>query len=122
MTYGVRCVSVLNSISDFHVVNQLSQDIMHVLFEGVVPYELFLLIDDFVNLNKYFTIEELNDRITCFSYTSEEARDKPSPLKSHKLSQSCKFNQCLGSYSVLCYLICSCSDVESCYKLPLDGR
>lgn len=46
ITYGIRCRSALNRINDFHVVDHLPQDIMHVLFEGVVPYELSLLLTD----------------------------------------------------------------------------
>lgn len=93
ITYGIRCRSALNRINDFHVVDHLPQDIMHVLFEGVVPYELSLLLTDFVNVCRYFTVDKLNDRMACFSYTNEEARDTPSPINAQKLnhlSQSCK--------------------------------
>ncbi len=82
-----------SKISCFHVIGQLPQDIMHVLFEGVVPYELSLLLVDFVTVRKYFSIDTLNDRMTCFEYTNEEARDKPTLINSQKLrqlNQSCE--------------------------------
>lgn len=44
-TYGINNQSVLNSIPNFHVANgQMPQDIMHILFEGVVPFEIKLML------------------------------------------------------------------------------
>lgn len=85
-TYGVNFESPLNEFDNFHVINQLPQDIMHVLLEGAIPYELSLMLTSFVSHEKYFTLDQLNDRIACFSYSHEEVRDKPSLLKSNSLS------------------------------------
>ncbi len=99
-TYGVNGSSPLNDIDNFHVIDHLPQDIMHVLFEGVVPYEITLLLKYFVLQKKFFTIVELNDCIESYSYSTLEARDKPSTVRSQlfsspggKLSQSCKLAQ-----------------------------
>ena len=81
VTYGVNALSPLNDIDNFHVINQLPQDIMHVLLEGVIPYELVHMLTYFVVNRKYFKIDQLNDRITCFAYSNQEAKDKPSPIK-----------------------------------------
>lgn len=62
-TYGVNFSSTLNDLDNFHVVNQLPQDIMHILLEGVIPYELTLMLKCFVVDEKYFTCTLLNDRI-----------------------------------------------------------
>lgn len=51
-TYGINCRSPLNDISNFHVVNQLPQDIMHILLEGVVPYQMSLMLSRFITDNK----------------------------------------------------------------------
>uniref|UniRef100_A0A1X7UU26 Uncharacterized protein n=1 Tax=Amphimedon queenslandica TaxID=400682 RepID=A0A1X7UU26_AMPQE len=41
VTYGLNCQSHLNDIDNFHVANmQLPQDIMHVLFEEVILFEM----------------------------------------------------------------------------------
>ena len=53
-------------------------DIMHVLFEGVLPYELSLMIRQFISDDKLFTLDELNDYIQCFPYSPLETKDKPS--------------------------------------------
>ena len=96
MTYGVNYSSILNDIENFHVVNQLPQDIMHVLLEGVIPYELTLMLTFFI-VNKYFTCAQLNDLIQSYEYSSSEANDKPSLIKTHTfttkgstVSQSCE--------------------------------
>ena len=53
----------------------------------------------FVVNRKYFTIDQLNDRIRCFAYSNQESKDKPSPIKAQvvsvkgaSLSQSCEFD------------------------------
>ena len=60
VTYGVLYSSPLNKISNFHVVEQLPQDIMHVLLEGVIPYELTLMLDNFICEKGYLTLVQLN--------------------------------------------------------------
>ena len=81
VTYGINYSSPLNELDNFHVVDQLPQDIMHILLEGVVPYEMLLLLTSFVTCQKLFSVEFLNDRISCFTYSTNEAKDKPSPIK-----------------------------------------
>lgn len=61
VTYGVNYSSVLNDIDNFHVVDNLPQDIMHVLLEGVIPYELTLMLTDFIVNRKFFSCVLLND-------------------------------------------------------------
>ena len=63
VTSGIKSRSPLNKIDFFHVANsQLPQDIMHVLFEGVIPLETKLMLEVFI-FEKYFTLSFLNDRI-----------------------------------------------------------
>ena len=69
---------------------------MHVLLEGVIPYELFLMLTNFISVQKYFSSGLLNDRISSFSYSTHEAKDKPSPIRPQiftsvggHLSQTC---------------------------------
>ena len=86
-TYGISFESPLNSIPYFHVANsQLPQDVMHVLLEGVVPKEMRLMLNVFVNIKKLFSLYTLNERIRCFPYSPEEAKDKPCPINPNVLS------------------------------------
>ncbi len=97
--YGINSSSALNDIENFHVVGQLPMDIMHVMLEGVLPYELSLMLSYFVVTRKYFKCDQLNNRIVSFSYTNQEAKDIPSPIKPQvftspgtTLSQSCELD------------------------------
>lgn len=96
-TYGINFCSPLNDLAYFHVADQLPQDIMHILLEGVIPYELLLMLTSFITVDKYFKLDLLNDRIACFKYSNNEAKDKPSPIKpqvfttsSSTISQTCE--------------------------------
>ena len=87
VTYGINYRSVLNTLYGFHVANgQLPQDVMHLLLEGVIPYELKLMPREFKAVKKYFAVEDLNNRIRSFNYSPEEAKDKPPILKVRDLS------------------------------------
>ena len=86
VTYGVNFRSPLNDLQYFHVANfQLPQDIMHVMLEGVIPYEMKLMLGQFINNEHYFTLNVLNDRIQCFLYSPEEISEKPPPIKAEHL-------------------------------------
>lgn len=65
---------------------------MHILLEGVIPHELSLMLHEFVP--NFFSLDLLNNRIESFTYSTQEGRDKPSPIKpqmlSSSISQTCK--------------------------------
>lgn len=117
-TYGVN-FSRPCMIDNFYVVNQLSQDIMHVLLEGIIPYELTLMLKYFVIDEKYFTCTLLNDPIDLYAYSNQEATNKPSPIKpqilSASMTQSGKLLLALIYYVYLLSHVFSFPDVESCY-------
>ena len=82
--------SVLEDVPDFSVTTGLPHDIMRDLYKGVVLYKLKLLTNHCVN-SGYFTIAELNDRISHFDFIA----DTPTPIDpallrsgEHKLRQS----------------------------------
>ena len=78
ITYGINYRSTLNEIDYFHVASgQLPQDVMHVLFEGVLIMEMKLLLRKFVYEDKYFNLDTFNLRISHFIYGRVEARNKP---------------------------------------------
>ena len=57
--YGINHSSVLEEVPGFSVVTSMPHDIMHDLFEGIVPLELKLLLSHCISC-KYFTLQELN--------------------------------------------------------------
>ena len=77
-TYGINCKSPLNEIKGFHVANnQLPQDVMHIILEGMLPLEVRLMLTSFIKDKKYFDVQFLNDRILKFYHGRTESRNKP---------------------------------------------
>ena len=71
--YGINFLSVLEEVPGFSVVGGLPHDIMHNLYEGIVPFELKLLLQHCVSRN-YFTIDELNRRMESFPFAGNKPR------------------------------------------------
>lgn len=65
--YGINRLSGLEQVPEFSVTSALPHDIMHDLFEGVVPKHMQLLLCHCVG-KKYFNIEQLNSRIRSFDF------------------------------------------------------
>ena len=78
--YGLNQRSPLCQSPGFNVTSQLPQDVMHTLLEGVVQYELRLVILYFLN-NGNFTLNDLNTVIFSHNFGYSEISDKPGPLK-----------------------------------------
>ena len=74
-TYGVNRLSILENVPGFSVTKCLPHDILHDLFEGVVPLELKFLPLHSVQ-QKFLTIPVLNHHLSRFDYE----RNKPSLL------------------------------------------
>ena len=86
MTYGINYPSPLNKITGFHAANgQMPQDVMHVLFEGVLHLEIRLMLKSFIYEQRLFLLSVLNSRLESFAYGRTESRSKPSKpiLQSH---------------------------------------
>ena len=80
-TYGVKRSSILNQSRYFHVVDGLDLDVMHDQLEGVLPLEIKLLLQKYITVDKYLTLDVLNERIAGFSYPLVDASNKPSLIK-----------------------------------------
>ncbi|KAL1273015.1 hypothetical protein QQF64_028877 [Cirrhinus molitorella] len=65
-----------SSLEHFHVIGGYPPDILHDVFEGIVPVELSLCIKDLV-AKKYITLDVLNHAIKSFPYTFSDKTDKP---------------------------------------------
>ena len=78
--------SPLNNSYYFHVVDGLSYDIMHDLFEGVIPRHLKLLLQYFIGQRGFFTLQMLNEKIKTFDYGVVEISNKPSAITNSTLN------------------------------------
>ena len=94
--YGIRSRSLFISGS-FHVADGLPPDIMHDLLEGVIPFEMALILK--VLLSKdYFSLEDLNHSITHWPYGPLDKRNKPVVIAStfgDSISQNAGRTWCL---------------------------
>lgn len=77
--YGINRRSSLDSLSYFSVVECMPHDIMHDLFEGVIPYEMKLLLKHCMD-KSHFNINTINYRLGAFDFGYSELRDKPAPI------------------------------------------
>lgn len=87
LIYGLNQRSPLCELPDFDVTSQLPQDIMHTISEGVLQYEVRLVIEHFIN-NSSFTLDQLNGCIANHNYGYTEFSDKPGPLRDTVFSNS----------------------------------
>lgn len=76
-TYGVNSQSLLAKLTYFDPIECFPMDIMHVLFEGVVPHELGLLLGQIIDIKHLFTLDTLNNRISSHPYGYSEVATKP---------------------------------------------
>ena len=80
VTYGITRNAILNTIPNISVITGLCHDIMHDLFEGVAPLEMKLLIQYCVQ-NGYFSLRDLNTRISQFDFGYSNTSDKPAKFE-----------------------------------------
>ena len=80
VAYGVVRYSILLDVNSYYMFEGgLPHDIMHDLYEGVVQYEMKLLLTYLVDKN-LLTIQEFNKHLINFDYGYSEVADKPTPI------------------------------------------
>ncbi len=100
---GVRTSCPLNTLQNFHCVTNYNLDAMHDMLEGVCPYEVKLLLNQFIFSDQFITLSELNQRIKSYHYSFTDKKNKPSVLAydrlrnatDHKLGQKAAQMWCL---------------------------
>ncbi|XP_026114794.1 uncharacterized protein LOC113093153 isoform X1 [Carassius auratus] len=78
--FGVKKTCVLSEkLAHFNVTTGFPPDIVHDLFEGIVPFEIALCLSVFT-AKKYFTLEFLNDSINTFPFKWKDKANSPHPV------------------------------------------
>ena len=94
MTYGVNGMSVFHQVPHFDVCQCFPEDIMHILFEGCIPYETKRLLKVLIDEVRCITLSEVNARIENFDYGFSEVKNKPNIITRENLnSDDCKLRQ-----------------------------
>lgn len=90
-SYNVVEECVFHALKNtFHVTKNLSVDVMHDVFEGIAKYDLALILNHYVNNSKLFTLEQLNERISAFSF--KEWENRPTEIQTHHLKKMLKMS------------------------------
>ena len=55
-------------------------DVMHDILEGVLQYEVKLILAQFISEDRYFTMEQLNHTIESLELCYSEARYRPTQI------------------------------------------
>ena len=78
-------------------------DIMHDILEGSLELCMRHLLIYLVREKKFFSLEQLNDRITCITYGLSEVKNKPTEIAPAALSSDGHLKQS-GMCNLMCYL------------------
>jgi len=103
--FGVKSVCVLSKLKYYHPAENYTVDIMHDILEGVAPYEVNLLLRDFIITKKIITVEEFNRMVKCFDYGKLMSSSKPSEIVLSKLQSSTGLGQHSHQMLVLMYVL-----------------
>lgn len=79
--FGINSRSCLNSLDNFDIIQCLTHDPMHVLLEGLLPYEMSLLLTHCIDMKKYFSLNWLNSQIDSYPYSLATSCSKPEPIQ-----------------------------------------
>jgi hypothetical protein len=94
---GIKFASIFNQLSTFHVSNPgLPPCIAHDLLEGVIVYDVPLILRYFVKTRKWLTVSYLNNKIERFHLYGPDARVRPALVNSslERLTGSASQNWC----------------------------
>lgn len=87
--YGINCRSVLNDLRFFHTCNGgLLPDIMHDVLEGVLPYETKIMLQRFIQHDRYFQLVDLSHMVENFELGYTEVSNRPTPIAPSTLSSN----------------------------------
>jgi len=100
--WGINTYSLFCDVPHFDLCVALVQDPMHLLLEGVLPYELKLLLTFCVCDQKLFSFEWLNTQLSSFCYGE---LDKPEPIQKLDVLSVSKIKQTSGAMLTLCKIL-----------------
>ena len=83
---GVKSDCLLNQIGGYHVTDNWSLDIMHIVLEGIVPVELGCILHGLCVVDKVVTLDTLNCELHLF-WGKMTVEKKHKPLQLNKLAE-----------------------------------
>lgn len=78
---------MLNELKHFHVCDgSLLPDITHDVLEGVLQYEVKLMLKHMIYVEQYFSLDFLNTRLENIELSCTEAKNRPTCISSITMS------------------------------------
>lgn len=98
-TLGFQNYSILNDLNYFHTINNRSQDRMHDIDEGAMPFVLGHLFD-YLSSEDIITLNEIKEKVKSFNYGILERQNVPSDIffKKSNLNQNASQMRCLTKH------------------------
>ena len=84
---GISGRCIFNVLESFHVLKNITFDIMHDVGEGVIPYDMSNIILGLIEDSKVFTLEELNNRLGGFDFGLVDSGIRPTFLSKENLKE-----------------------------------
>lgn len=79
---GLKRDCPLRRLTHFHPSTGFPPDFLHDVLEGIVPVELCICLSDLI-AKKYFTLNQLNDRLASFPFQFSDKTNKPQTIQSN---------------------------------------
>ncbi|KAG7456398.1 hypothetical protein JOB18_008800 [Solea senegalensis] len=100
-TYGINRRSRLVDFPAFDLIQQMPQDIMHIILEGVAPMEIKCVLKYLV-LSGQMELDMFNSAMQSFPFSPLDIRDKPCPISVSTLaSNDNRLKQSAGQMLIL---------------------
>lgn len=74
---GIKEHCAFNQVDDFNVVKNFIVDIQNHILKGILRYDLALLLHYFIYVAKFFSLDELNLRLSGYQYGADDNLNKP---------------------------------------------
>jgi len=91
---GIKNSCILNELKYFHCTEQSVVDCMHDVLEGIVPYELSLILASLID-KQLFSLVQLNNALFHFNYSASDKNSKPPSISLPKLRIQAAESWCL---------------------------
>lgn len=101
--WGINRRSVLLDIDNFNPSVSFVHDPMHVLLEGIVPYEMALVLYHCIYTKKYFKLSWLNSQIKGYPYTYLDINSRPECIDKDDITVNNKIKQTSAAMMTLCF-------------------
>ena len=97
---GIKEPCIFHEVEGFHMTENITVDVMHDVLEGICKYVLRSIINHYVFVAEYFTLQDLNSEIQNFNFGPTEISNKPPVISINQIKN--KLNLKMSAAEMLC--------------------